>query len=76
MGDDLRELLHQLRAERSDARAAALIDEVIRWVDFEPRGGPRKCEQCGKTFVPTRPYARYCSTKCRVAAHRVRTGGG
>ena len=73
MSDDLRDRLHELRAERSDARAAALIDELMRLVKYEPRSSPRQCEQCGKTFTPTRSDARYCSTKCRVAAHRSRT---
>jgi hypothetical protein len=71
MSNDLRDLLHELRAERSDARAAALIDEVMRMVEFEPRG-PRECGQCGKTFAPAHSHARYCSTKCRVAAHRAK----
>jgi hypothetical protein len=29
------------------------------------------CERCGE---PARPGARYCSTACRVAAHRSRVG--
>jgi hypothetical protein len=28
------------------------------------------CAHCGETFVPKRTTARYCSTRCRVAAHR------
>jgi ribosomal protein L24E len=28
------------------------------------------CEGCGASFVPVRTSARFCSTKCRVAAHR------
>ena len=28
------------------------------------------CAHCGATFTPKRSTARYCSTRCRVAAHR------
>ena len=28
------------------------------------------CDHCGATFTPERSTARYCSTRCRVAAHR------
>ncbi len=31
------------------------------------------CERCGEPFVATRSDARYCSTACRVAAHRSRS---
>jgi hypothetical protein len=30
----------------------------------------RVCEQCGESFTPSRSDARYCSGRCRVAAHR------
>lgn len=33
------------------------------------------CEHCHEPFVPTRSDARYCSTRCRVAAHRSRRTG-
>lgn len=29
-----------------------------------------KCEVCGKKFKPKRPWARFCSVKCRVKNHR------
>jgi len=28
------------------------------------------CQQCGETFQAKRSDAKYCSTRCRVAAHR------
>jgi hypothetical protein len=31
-----------------------------------------RCGHCGGTFTPTRSDARYCSLRCRVAAHRAR----
>ena len=29
------------------------------------------CAQCGQTFVAKRSTARFCSTRCRMAAHRI-----
>jgi hypothetical protein len=31
-----------------------------------------RCGRCGGLFTPTRSDARYCSLRCRVAAHRAR----
>lgn len=31
-----------------------------------------KCDVCGKKFYASRPYARYCSSKCRCAAKKHR----
>lgn len=33
---------------------------------------PMPCAHCGEDFTPKRSDARYCSGKCRVAAHRAR----
>ena len=33
---------------------------------------PIPCAQCGESFLPKRTTARYCSAKCRQAAHRQR----
>jgi hypothetical protein len=30
------------------------------------------CAHCGEPFKPERTTARYCSTRCRVAAHRAK----
>lgn len=37
-------------------------------------GRPHKCQQCGAEFAGTYPRAdkKYCSNKCRQAAHRER----
>lgn len=32
----------------------------------------RPCAQCGSSFTPKRSTARFCSTACRVAAHRAK----
>jgi hypothetical protein len=31
---------------------------------------PIRCAQCNERFTPRRSTARYCSARCRVAAHR------
>jgi hypothetical protein len=36
----------------------------------EPTVHPNICDQCQKEFTSRRSDARYCSTRCRVAAHR------
>jgi hypothetical protein len=35
----------------------------------------RPCEHCGWEFEPTRKDARFCSGRCRVAAHRAASAG-
>jgi hypothetical protein len=35
----------------------------------------RKCEQCGKVFVPRREHARFCGARCRVAWNREEASG-
>jgi hypothetical protein len=32
------------------------------------------CAHCGQPFTPERSSARYCSARCRVAAHRAKKG--
>ena len=33
---------------------------------------PANCGHCQASFTPLRSTARYCSTRCRVAAHRAK----
>lgn len=47
-------------------RAAATTNLLVA-----PR--PLTCHHCAHPFTSTHPRARYCSTRCRVAAHRART---
>ena len=55
----------ECRRERDHRRA------VARWANRPPREvEDRPCDRCGETFTPTRSDARYCSGRCRVAAHR------
>ena len=37
-----------------------------------PPDRTRPCVECGASFTPARSHARYCSVRCRVAAHRAR----
>ena len=50
------------RRERHNARRRQKRAEAAR--------EPLACENCGEPFTPRRSDARYCSTRCRVAAHR------
>lgn len=53
-----------LRRREAVYRRARLRLEALRAGEVLP-----ECEQCGETIVG-RSDARYCSTRCRVAAHR------
>jgi hypothetical protein len=37
-----------------------------------PTRQPLQCAHCGNPFAPTRSDARFCSGRCRTAAHRAR----
>ena len=67
----LRELLWQ---EEVDRRCRKRKSEWMR--NKRARQGqerqPIACHQCGATFIPKRSTAHFCSTRCRVAAHRAR----
>jgi hypothetical protein len=63
----------------SRPRRVMLCDDCQRlernWKNAERRRlspESRTCAQCGETFAPKRSDARFCSTRCRVAAHRAR----
>ncbi len=58
--------LHKLRGRTS---AELVNDAAHRLISHT-------CPHCGKDFVPANPQARYCSTNCRVAAHRKKLRGG
>jgi hypothetical protein len=46
---------------------------VIPELDLLKTGG-RKCVSCGGDFLPARPWARFCSTACRLRSHRKLAG--
>jgi hypothetical protein len=48
---------------KTEARRQRRADER------EPKR-PIKCAECGERFTPIRSTARFCSTRCRMAAHR------
>jgi hypothetical protein len=52
----------------SSERQSALAREQRR----QARGVTKECASCGEHFEPTRADARYCSTACRMRAHRHR----
>lgn len=46
-----------------------------RWKEKCPGPDPKPtptptCQHCGEDFIPKRSDAKFCSSKCRVAAHR------
>ena len=71
---DLHGILQELGETRSKARAAELIAEVERRFAGEPKSPTEMtCEWCGEAFTTTRPdKGRFCSDRCRVAAHRAK----
>jgi hypothetical protein len=42
------------------------------WLALRPNRPQQDCQHCGTAFAPARSDARYCSGRCRVAAHRAR----
>ncbi len=40
------------------------------------KGFIRICDHCQRQYLALRPTSKYCSTRCRVAAARVRKGAG
>lgn len=43
---------------------------------YLPAGFTRHCDQCGAAYVAKRDTSRFCSSVCRVAAHRARHEAG
>lgn len=47
---------------------------------YRPEGFTRNCDHCGQKYTAKRDTSRFCSTNCRVAAHKARhegeAGGG
>lgn len=54
----------------------AMLDAAIARGALVWRHAPRqeiKCARCGTFYFARRRDSRYCSGRCRVAAHRART---
>jgi len=62
---DSSETVESLRERESELRKERLRLEALR----DNAGLLPECERCGVEFVG-RSDARFCSTRCRVAAHR------
>lgn len=53
-------------------RLGILESEIIHRFDAARYGSAYICNVCGEPFAASRSDARYCSARCRVAAHRKR----
>jgi hypothetical protein len=62
--------LEEQRQRRERHRLA-----MRRWRGSDVPHDDRSCPQCGSIFTPERSTAHYCSTRCRVAAHRAKLAG-
>jgi hypothetical protein len=65
--------------QRATARrqvAAGMLREVNGGLSPLVRTAGVGCRHCGGAFTPERTSARFCSPKCRVAAHRARAKAG
>lgn len=60
---DVRALLESIRDDPATNRAERAICEAAL-------GAMRVCAECGAPFSATRTDAVFCSTRCRVTAHR------
>lgn len=63
----------RLEHERAMARLAARRRRRAKGEVTTP--STMACAHCGATFTPKRSTAQFCSTRCRVAAHRAATKG-
>jgi hypothetical protein len=78
------EIVHSLVTileERQDERNARYLLEGLRgfqadrlrsWLKNHAAAAWEPCVRCGELFTASRSDARYCSTRCRVAAKRLR----
>jgi len=57
----------QLRRKRAASRHASWLH---RRRSGQVKAGVAECQHCGDLFDQERSTAKFCSTKCRVAAHR------
>ena len=60
----------EFESDRHDAGRHQRCLECVE-AQQEQESLTRACDRCGTEFTPTRRDARYCSGRCRVAAHRV-----
>jgi len=76
VASDLEQRLAAAGNSPSVAHLLEVADEGLRDYWFRSADAStelRVCAWCDQTFVPDRPgRARYCSTRCRMSAHRLR----
>lgn len=66
----MKEADHTLSAIRKAARKLAVDQRSPIW--SLPAARDHACAECGAPLATSRRRAEYCSTRCRVAAHRRR----
>ena len=60
----------QLHRTVTHGTEAIMPATALRPADDTQSRPERACERCEKPFLPVRADARFCSVRCRVAAHR------
>ena len=55
----------------NERKASAKSSADYRTRNRQPKQ-PVTCSHCGKSFMPQRSTATFCTAKCRVAAHRAK----
>ena len=58
--------------QNNEKRHLVDIKTVIELLRNDPSLHPRKCEACGKLFIPKAENQRACEDRCRVRLHRSR----
>jgi hypothetical protein len=59
-----------IEAPGQEMRFTPLDDLVVVPGPDPPKTGRRRCVSCDGDFLPTRPWSRFCSSACRLRAHR------
>jgi hypothetical protein len=62
----------QMEYDRAMQRAYTALWRIRKYGEsgIPSRVFTKECNHCGSVFQPKRSTAQFCSTKCRVAAHR------
>jgi hypothetical protein len=64
--------MQQQRRRRREKRQRQIAAGLLKGTSFFSILVSIPCAHCGDPFKPQRTTGRYCSTRCRVAAHRAR----
>jgi hypothetical protein len=63
---------NQRRRRKRETNRRQLAAGHLRRTGYFLMRLPIACAGCGQAFTPKRSTGRYCSTRCRVAAHRAK----